>query len=52
MAMEKYVLEDDLRFLHGSNAKQTVTAYTWPKVTATLVKRLDLFRQELLVDTE
>jgi glycosyltransferase involved in cell wall biosynthesis len=52
VAMEKYVMEDDLRRIHGSNAKETVGTYTWPKVVATLVKRLDLFRQELLVDAE
>jgi hypothetical protein len=50
--MEKYVLEDDLRLLHGFNAKQTVSTYTWPKVVSTLVKRLDLFRQELSLDSE
>ena len=52
VAMEKYVMEDDIRRIHGSNAKETVATYTWPKVVATLVKRLDLFRQELLVDAE
>jgi glycosyltransferase involved in cell wall biosynthesis len=52
VAMEKYVLEDDLRLLHGFNAKQTVATYTWPKVVSTFVKRLDLFRQELTVDLD
>jgi glycosyltransferase involved in cell wall biosynthesis len=52
LAMEKYVLEDDLRLLHGFNAKQTVATYTWPKVVSTLVKRLDLFRQELTADLD
>jgi glycosyltransferase involved in cell wall biosynthesis len=52
VAMEKYVLEDDVRLLHGFNAKQTVATYTWPKVVNTLVKRLDLFRQELTVDLD
>jgi len=52
LAMEKYVLEDDLRLLHGFNAKKTVTDYTWPKVVSAFVKRLDLFRQELIVDLD
>jgi glycosyltransferase involved in cell wall biosynthesis len=52
LAMEKYVLEDDLRRIHGFNAKQTVATYTWPKVVSTLVKRLDLFRQELTADLD
>ena len=52
LAMEKYVLEDDVRLLHGFNAKQTVATYTWPKVVSTLVKRLDLFRQELTADLD
>jgi glycosyltransferase involved in cell wall biosynthesis len=52
LAMERYVLEDDLRMLHGFNAKKTVTAYTWPKVMSTLIKRLDLFRQELSISTD
>jgi hypothetical protein len=48
-AMENYVLHDDIRFLHGENAKKTVEGYTWPKVTETLVKRLELFKAELSV---
>jgi glycosyltransferase involved in cell wall biosynthesis len=48
--MEQYVLHDDIRFLHGENAKKTVAAYTWPKVTEMLIKRLDILRQELSVD--
>ena len=52
LAMEKYVLEDDLRFIHGAKAKETVATYTWPKVVSGLVKRLDLARQELLLDEE
>jgi glycosyltransferase involved in cell wall biosynthesis len=48
-AMEQYVLHDDIRFLHGENAKKTVAAYTWPKVTETLIRRLDILRQELSV---
>jgi hypothetical protein len=50
--MEKYVVEDDLRLLHGFNAAKTVGTYTWPKVVNTLVKRPDLFRQELTVDLD
>lgn len=46
-AMEKYVIEEDLRYLHGENAKKKVATYTWPAVTSTLVKRLTFLKQEL-----
>jgi glycosyltransferase involved in cell wall biosynthesis len=48
-AMENYMFHDDIRFLHGENAKKTVAGYTWPKVTETLVKRLELFKAELSI---
>jgi glycosyltransferase involved in cell wall biosynthesis len=43
-AMEKYVLDDGMRKLHGQRAKDTVTRYTWDKCTELLVKRLDQHR--------
>jgi glycosyltransferase involved in cell wall biosynthesis len=49
-AMETYVFQDELRFLHGSNAKQTIEKYTWPSVMTGFIKRLDLLREELLLD--
>jgi hypothetical protein len=49
-AMETYVFQEELRILHGSNAKKTVEQYTWPSVMVGFVKRLDLLRQELVLD--
>jgi glycosyltransferase involved in cell wall biosynthesis len=49
-AMETYVFNEELRLLHGSNAKETVEKYTWPSVMAGFLKRLDLLREELLLD--
>jgi glycosyltransferase involved in cell wall biosynthesis len=40
-AMEKYMLENDLREMHSVKAKETVLAYTWKKATSTLVRRLE-----------
>jgi len=45
-AMERYVFAEDLRRLHGKNGKETVTAYTWEKCCAVLVKRLQSLREE------
>jgi len=49
-AMETYVFQDELRLLHGANAKLTVEKYTWPSVMTGFIKRLDLLREELLLD--
>jgi len=49
-AMETYVFQEELRLLHGANAKQTVEKYTWPSVMAGFIKRLNLLREELLLD--
>ena len=49
-AMEVYVFQEELRLLHGANAKQTVEKYTWPSVMTGFIKRLDLLREELLLD--
>jgi len=49
-AMETYVFQEELRILHGSNAKKTVEQYTWPSVMTGFVKRLDLLREELALD--
>jgi glycosyltransferase involved in cell wall biosynthesis len=49
-AMETYVFNEELRILHGANAKETVEKYTWASVTNGLVKRLDLLREELALD--
>lgn len=45
-AMERYVFDDDLRALHGKNAKETVAAYTWEKRFATLIKRLQAIKDD------
>lgn len=39
-AMEKYLLENDLRTLHGSKAKEVIK-YTWEKSVKTLVRRME-----------
>jgi len=39
-AMEQYVFDENVRKLHGKNAKETVTAYTWEKSLIPLVNRL------------
>jgi glycosyltransferase involved in cell wall biosynthesis len=49
-AMETYVFQEELRLLHGANAKLTVEKYTWSSVMAGFIKRLDLLREELLLD--
>lgn len=45
-AMERYVFDEDMRKLHGKNAKETVTAYTWEKCCAVLLKRLKTLQEE------
>jgi glycosyltransferase involved in cell wall biosynthesis len=47
LALEEYLNDSDKKKRHGAKAKETVLAYTWEKVTAELVKRLDEERQEL-----
>ena len=49
-AMETYVFNEELRILHGANAKETVEKYTWPSVMSGFLKRLDLLREELALD--
>jgi glycosyltransferase involved in cell wall biosynthesis len=49
-AMETYVFNEELRILHGSNAKETVEKYTWPSVMSGFLKRLNLLQEELLLD--
>jgi glycosyltransferase involved in cell wall biosynthesis len=39
-AMEQYVVNEELRTRHGRLAKEKVTAYSWEKVSAILIKRL------------
>lgn len=39
-AIERYIFDEDLRKLHGKNAKETVSSYTWTKSVSTLIKRL------------
>jgi hypothetical protein len=48
--METYVFNEELRILHGSNAKETVEKYTWPSVMSGFLKRLNLLQEELLLD--
>jgi len=49
-AMETYVFQEELRILHGVNAKETVEKYTWPSVMSGFIKRLDLLREEVALD--
>jgi glycosyltransferase involved in cell wall biosynthesis len=49
-AMETYVFNDELRLLHGANAKQKVEEYTWPSVMKGFIKRLELLHSELALD--
>jgi hypothetical protein len=48
--METYVFQEELRILHGFNAKKTVEKYTWPSVMSGFIKRLELLGQELALD--
>ena len=45
-AMERYVFDDDLRALHGKNAKETAANYTWENSFATLIKRLQTIKDD------
>ena len=45
-AMETYVLQDELRAIHGRKGKESLSTYTWEKVTAPLVKRLRQLMEE------
>lgn len=45
-AMEKYVFDEELRTLHGKNAKEKAMEYTWDKSTAILLKRLRAIQDE------
>ncbi len=38
--MEKYIFDENLRKSHAKKAKETVSAYSWDKVTGILIKRL------------
>lgn len=50
--MEQYVLHDDMRRIHGANAKQTVAAYTWSAVTERLRRHLAIFKEERALESE
>jgi glycosyltransferase involved in cell wall biosynthesis len=39
-AMERYVINEELRTRHGRLAKEKVLTYTWEKAAAPLLKRL------------
>lgn len=45
-AMEKYVVDEELRARHGRLAKEKVIAYTWEKASAVLIKRLKTLKEE------
>ena len=45
-AMETYAFQEEIRTLHGKRSKEKASSYTWEKVTATLVKRLEALREE------
>jgi glycosyltransferase involved in cell wall biosynthesis len=47
-AMETYLLQEELRNLHGQKGKEFLSTFTWEKVTAPLVKRL----RQLMEDEE
>ena len=49
-ALETYVFKDEIRLLHGFNAKKTVEQYSWPNVMTGFIKRLELLRLELELD--
>jgi len=49
-AMETYLFNEELRILHGANAKQKVEEYKWPVVMTGFIKRLDLLRSEKELD--
>ena len=49
-AMETYVFNDEIRLLHGFNAKKIVEQYAWPNVMTGFIKRLNLLREELVLD--
>jgi len=48
--LETYVFNDEIRLLHGFNAKKTVEQYSWPNVMSGFIKRLELLRLELELD--
>ena len=48
-AMEKYMLENELRMLHGSRAKEVVK-YTWEKTVKSLVRRMEELADDEHVD--
>jgi glycosyltransferase involved in cell wall biosynthesis len=50
--MERYVLRDDLRRMHGAAARTTVAAYTWPAVTERLRRHLAIFKEEKMLEAE
>lgn len=45
-AMERYIFDEDLRKLHGKNAKETVSTYSWEKSCAPLIKRLRMVQDD------
>lgn len=45
-AMERYAFDENLRKLHGTNARDTVIQYTWNKCCTTFIKRLHTFLEE------
>jgi len=49
-ALETYVFNDEIRLIHGFNAKKTVEQYSWPNVMTGFIKRLELLRLELQLD--
>lgn len=45
-AMERYVLDENLRSIHGKAAKETMSQYTWDKCCSILIKRLNAVRED------
>jgi glycosyltransferase involved in cell wall biosynthesis len=47
LALEKYVLDSDMRRRHGEAATQVIAKYTWADAVRTLVRRLEQAREDL-----
>lgn len=45
-AMETYLVQEELRQLHGKRGKEKVAQYTWSTVSLPLIRRLDALREE------
>jgi len=46
LGMEEYVLNSEMRALHGKKARESVLEYTWPRACEALIKRLKALDDE------